>query len=114
MKMTVARHENIKEVENAFGEKDIELINPEEFGYFVKSHVVPHTQADESGQLQMGISVMIEVAWNHKRCPAIELLAPQDLYWIAFVPEDAEAGEEDIDEPEEESTTYENEPELLT
>lgn len=65
------------------------LLDDEDLGSVIKTHVITMTQTAE-GVVMQGLVCRLEVLWNKRRNPAPDLLDPSDLVWISMDNDEAE------------------------
>ena len=55
------------------------------FGFLEKTHFIQaQMQYPETGIIQIGTLVKLEISWAHARVPAVDLLAPEEVAFIGF------------------------------
>lgn len=91
-----------------FDEDDMPvLIDEEQLGMIINTHCINISQFNaEKQQLETGVIFRHEVVWEHKRIPATEFVAPDDLAWVSIEEEESDEdkkGKDDDDDAEDEN-----------
>lgn len=87
-KSNVEVDEDGKFIINDLGE--LQLIDFDDVGVLIKTHIIPMNQLDENGHIQQGFLPRCEVYWDKVRSPAPSLEVPEDLVWLALGTEEDE------------------------
>lgn len=79
-------------------DENIVLIDEDDVGMLVKTHVFPISQLQNDGALMSGYISRAEVYWDKRRCPSPELVDPNDLVWISFAEQGDDTDGDDDDD----------------
>lgn len=89
------------------GNGEYDLKNPNDFGVLEKTHFIQaQAQDPNTGEIQIGTLIKLEISWNSRRVPAVEFLSPEEVAFVGF--EDDADVDEDEDDDADDTISFDN------
>ena len=89
------------------GNGEFDLKDPDNFGILERAHALKaEARNPDTGEIQFGVVIKLEVSWNNKRVPAVDFVAPDEVAFVGF-DKDLDA-DEDEDEDEDDDSDFDS------